>query len=484
MKKKIKILDTNVLIYDFKVLNNYPNTTIILPLSVIKELDKFKRDPSKGPGVRYVIKQIDKVMEQEALTEDVQHENQVEQKDLYPLPNDSQLLIEYNCIGVLPTHFHQDMHTDIKVLSVAYFYHKFMKDHDVELVTNDINLRVQARSLKVPCSEYEGIINSEEEEQQDTYRGWKKIQVEAEYLKKLDSEPTIYLKDSPELSSEKFLSNQYVLIHNHTKRLDGEKLKSQIYKYKEDYMSEENKEIDSNSRRLEKLAKNISTWHQTIQPKNVEQCFALDALLDPEIKLVTLSGKAGTGKTLLAIAAGIEQVLGGGSNGLYKNVLISRPTVSLPNNDLGFLPGDINEKMHPWLKPIFDNLNFLFGGSNGGQGSSKSVKDHLESKSIEVEPLMHIRGRSIPKQYMVVDEAQNLTPHEIKTIITRAGEGTKIVFTGDPDQIDSPYLNRMNNGLTQVIEQFKDKGQGLYAHIELVKGERSKLAELAAEVLK
>ena len=164
VEKKIKILDTNVLIYDYKILSNYPDTTIILPLSVIKELDKFKRDPSKGPGVRYVIKQIDKVMEQEPTVVEIMNGNKVEKKDLYKLENGASLLIEYNCLESLPKHFHQDMHTDVKVLSVAYFYHTHMKESKVELITNDINLRVQARSLKIPCTEYEGIVSIEEDQ--------------------------------------------------------------------------------------------------------------------------------------------------------------------------------------------------------------------------------------------------------------------------------------------------------------------------------
>jgi PhoH-like ATPase len=223
-----------------------------------------------------------------------------------------------------------------------------------------------------------------------------------------------------------------------------------------------------------------------IQPRNREQTFALDLLLDASVPLVTLVGKAGTGKTLLALAAGLHQVA---DERLYERLLVTRPVISL-GKEMGFLPGDLEEKMAPWMQPIIDNLDFLLGGEEGGgqqggrggqRGPRNSWADLKGMGLLEVEAISYIRGRSIPRQFMVVDESQNLTPHEVKTIVTRVGEGTKIVFTGDPYQIDNPYVDAESNGLTWLVERFK--GQPLAGHVSLLRGERSELAELAANLL-
>jgi PhoH-like ATPase len=212
-----------------------------------------------------------------------------------------------------------------------------------------------------------------------------------------------------------------------------------------------------------------------VRPRNKEQSFAIDLLLDESIRLVTLVGKAGTGKTLLALAAGLKRAV---EDGAYTRMLVSRPVMPL-GRDIGFLPGDVDEKLNPWMQPIFDNLEFLF--STGPRKGPRAYAELLESGQIQVEPLTYIRGRSLPQQFMVVDEAQNLTPHEVKTIITRSGDGTKIVLTGDPGQIDNPYVDSASNGLTIAAERFR--GEKLAAHIVLAKGERSDLAELAANML-
>jgi PhoH-like ATPase len=212
-----------------------------------------------------------------------------------------------------------------------------------------------------------------------------------------------------------------------------------------------------------------------IKPRNREQHFALDLLLNEDIKLVTLVGKAGTGKTLLAIAGGLKRTV---EDGVYTRMLVSRPVMPL-GKDIGFLPGDVDEKLNPWMQPIFDNLEFLF--SSGARKGPRAYAELLESGQIQVEPLTYIRGRSLPQQYMIVDEAQNLTPHEVKTIVTRAGEGTKIILTGDPYQIDHPYLDSSNNGLTIVADRFKN--EAIAGHVILTKGERSPLAELATQIL-
>ena len=212
-----------------------------------------------------------------------------------------------------------------------------------------------------------------------------------------------------------------------------------------------------------------------VRPRNKEQSLALDLLLDESIRLVTLVGKAGTGKTLLAIAAGLKRTV---EDGVYTRILVSRPVMPL-GRDIGFLPGDVDEKLNPWMQPIFDNLEFLF--SNGQRKGSRAYAELLESGQLQVEPLTYIRGRSLPQQFIIVDEAQNLTPHEVKTIITRSGDGTKIVLTGDPGQIDNPYVDSDSNGLTIAADKFR--GEKCAGHIVLSKGERSELAELAANLL-
>jgi PhoH-like ATPase len=214
-----------------------------------------------------------------------------------------------------------------------------------------------------------------------------------------------------------------------------------------------------------------------IHPRNREQQFAFDLLLNEDIQLVTLVGKAGTGKTLLAIAAGLNK---SADEGRYNRLLVSRPVFPL-GRDLGFLPGDLEEKLSPWMQPIFDNIELLLGAVEEGSKRKRGYKELVDLGLVEIEALTYIRGRSIPKQYMIVDEAQNLTPHEIKTIITRAGEGTKIILTGDPYQIDNPYIDSASNGLTYVVEKFK--GEEIAGHVTLTKGERSCLAELAANLL-
>jgi PhoH-like ATPase len=214
-----------------------------------------------------------------------------------------------------------------------------------------------------------------------------------------------------------------------------------------------------------------------IKPRNREQHFALDLLLNDDIKLVTLVGKAGTGKTLLAIAAGLQKCV---EEGIYQKLLVSRPIFPL-GKDIGFLPGDIEEKLNPWMQPIYDNLELLLGLNKTDKKDGRSYAELVDLGFVEIEPLTYIRGRSLPNVYMIVDEAQNLTPHEVKTIITRAGEGTKIILTGDPYQIDHPYLDASNNGLTTVAERFKD--EAIAGHVILTKGERSQLAELATQIL-
>lgn len=442
--KKIVILDTNILIYDHKALFNFKNSIIVIPLSVIKELDKFKTDPSKGSGVRYINRVIDKLSDQTPVKTKIDNE----EVDSYLIEkSDSVLIIEQNHIDALPTNF-KDINMDSKILSVAYYYTKNFKNNKVIFYTNDIALRIQAKLLKIHSEGYEGFIDHQD---LDEYTGHEDIKILSENEKNLllDSN-SIEVTELVSLKNKSHFENKYYYF-------EQIKLAFKVKKNNDKFF-------------LQKVPK-ISTVFEVISSKNKEQWFALDALLDESIPLVVISGKAGTGKTLLALVAGIELL----TKNRYKKLLVARPTISLPNNDIGFLPGDINDKMMPWLKPIYDNLDFIFG--------RKSEYMHfVDNKQIEVEPLAFIRGRSIPNQFIIIDEAQNLSPHEIKTIITRVGEGAKIILTGDPEQIDSPYLNSINNGLTRTIDLFKQNGKGLFAYIKLEKGERSELAELASRI--
>jgi PhoH-like ATPase len=317
------------------------------------------------------------------------------------------------------------------------------------LVTKDVNLRIRADALGLKAEEY----NAESIDVEELYSGNGEVEVGGPQVDQF------YAEGSLPLEPNGFFANQYLLLrdrenpsHTALGRYDGPGKKvSPIKKLRE------------------------GVWG--IRPRNKEQHYALDLLLNDDIKLVTLVGKAGTGKTLLAIAAGLQKCV---EEGIYQKLLVSRPIFPL-GKDIGFLPGDIEEKLNPWMQPIYDNIELLLNFSKAEKKEGRSHQELIDLGYIEIEPLTYIRGRSIPNQFMIVDEAQNLTPHEVKTIITRVGENTKIILTGDPYQIDNPYVDASNNGLTTVVERFK--GEAISGHVSLAKGERSPLAELAANVL-
>ena len=311
---------------------------------------------------------------------------------------------------------------DDKIIQVA-------ADKEAILVTNDILMSIKARAKNIITQRYNSTNNRDE----SLYTGL------------IDSRET-------DIVSEKEIINLYP---------------NQYHLTKDGLFSQKNN-------RQKRVGKDRGVWG--ISHRNVEQKCAIDALLDDNIKLITLSGKAGTGKTLLAIACGFEKVI---NENKYKRLLVSRPIIPM-GNDIGYLPGDVNEKLGPWMQPIFDNIDYLFNIDNAKKGFD-AYMDLTEEGILKVEALTYIRGRSIPDQYIIIDEAQNLTKHEVKTIISRAGENTKIILTGDPDQIDNSKLDSVNNGLTYVIERFKD--QEIAAHITLTKGERSELADIATEIL-
>jgi PhoH-like ATPase len=308
-----------------------------------------------------------------------------------------------------------------------------------------LNVRLKADAIDVPAEDYEaGKVKVENEV---LYQGYKSHEISRDDMD--------YFRSNKFLPMQNDYDNEYLILKE-----EGNPKNSALARFSRSKGGAVN------------LIGADNTWG--IGPKNAEQRFALDALLNDDIKLVSLVGKAGTGKTLLAVAAGLSKTI---EEGKYKRMLISRPVIPM-GKDIGYLPGDINEKLDPWMQPIYDNLDHLFG-EHGGM--NQQWKQLMEKGVIKIEALTYIRGRSIPCQYLIVDEAQNLSPHEIKTIITRVGEGTKVVLTGDTDQIDSPYLDSINNGLAYVVDRMKR--EDIVAHVELKKGERSKLADIATKLL-
>lgn len=337
---------------------------------------------------------------------------------------------------------------DHRILNIAYHLSKEQTEKSVVLVSKDVNLRMKARSVGLLSEDY---TTDHVRDLEKTYAGCREIQgVEDQFLDDLYAGEGVEKKNGA--FADDLLDNQYVILKN------GRKSALAVYK----------KSADT----IERIHK--STVYGIV-PRNAEQSFAVHALLDRSVPLVTISGKAGTGKTLLALAAALEV------RKFYHQILLTRPIVPLSNKDIGYLPGDINSKISPYMQPLYDNLGVIKSQFQQNSDMYKRLKDMLDDEKLMIEPLAYIRGRSLVKKYMIVDEAQNLTPLEVKTIITRAGEGTKIVLTGDIQQIDHPYLDSNSNGLSSLI--YKMQGNRLYAHVDLQKGERSELAELASDLL-
>lgn len=436
--EKTFILDTNVLLFDPAAINKFGNNKVFIPIVVIEELDRFKKDQSEnGRNARYFARLVDELRENGSLVKGVK------------LANGGILQIS---ILREPATKHAGIDLSINdnlILANALYLKE--QGEDVHLITKDINLRLKGDALGVTAEDYE----TSEITLDELYSGQRNFEVSAERLGEFESNRFLSLSDEERKS---FYPNEYLIIHEH-----NNPQRRQLGRY-----------YAKKGGIVPLIKPREGVWG--IHPKNVEQQFALDALLNHEINLVSLVGKAGTGKTLLAIAAGLESAI---SDQQYSRVLVSRPIIPM-GRDLGFLPGDVNEKLGPWMQPIFDNIDFLFG--NQRANNQTTTWDELINQGLlHVEPLTYIRGRSLPNQYMIVDEAQNLTPHEIKTIITRAGDGTKIVLTGDSEQIDNPYLDSINNGLVYSIDRLKNVD--IVAHTKLIQGERSPLSEIASELL-
>jgi PhoH-like ATPase len=432
------ILDTNVLLHDPSSLLNFVENNVLIPIEVIEEIDRFKRESSElGQNARAVSRMLDGFRGQGRLSEGVK------------LPNGGKLKIVFQKPGSVGGAYpRNDRTVDDRILSLAAGIQKSQPRNPTILVSKDINLRIKADALGLQAEDYE----TDRVFIQDLYTGMIERRATPQEIASLRSTGRLEIGDG-----KKYFPNEYVTLTD-----DANPKRAALAK------------VDPTGMALVPIADcREGVWG--IKPRNREQHFAFDALLDDRVKLVTLMGKAGTGKTLLALAAGLKRTV---QDREFRRLVVARPTISM-GKELGFLPGSLDEKLAPWMQPIHDALELL-SDLNMGQ-EHRRCADLMRSGSIMVEALSYIRGRSIANQFMIIDEAQNLTPLEVKTIITRVGIGTKIIFTGDPYQIDNPYVDSSSNGFNYVVSRFR--AEAVAAHIELQKGERSELAELAANIL-
>jgi PhoH-like ATPase len=431
------ILDTNVLLHDPGSLLAFKGNTVLIPIEVLEEIDRFKKESTElGQNARAVSRSLDALRTKGHLNKGVK------------LENGGSLRIIFHDKNGEAAHSLGDDSIDSRILGHALNIQKREPKTPAILVTKDINLRIKADSLGLAAEDYE----SDRVLLTDLYTGMVELTVSAEKMARFRAEGELELN-----GAGKFFPSEYCTLTEDTNP-------------KRTALSK----VDASGAKLVPILDcREGVWG--IKPRNREQHFAFDALLDDRVKLVTLMGKAGTGKTLLAMAAGLKRTV---QDREFRRLVVARPTVSV-GREIGFLPGSLEEKLAPWMQPIHDALELL-SDLNMGSDHRRST-DLMRSGTIMVEALSYIRGRSIAHQFMVIDEAQNLTPLEVKTIITRVGPGTKIVFTGDPYQIDNPYVDSSSNGFNHVVSKFRD--QAIAAHIELQKGERSELAELAANIL-
>ncbi len=441
---KIFVLDTNVLLHDPQALYAFDDNEVIIPAVVLEEIDSKKRLADElGRNARHVSRLLDGMREEGRLHEGIS------------LPRGGLLKVELNHRSyVRVQEMFGEMSNDNRILAVALNYHMEEEEdgtgRDVVLVSKDVLVRIKADVLGLQAEDY---LSDRAVEPSDMYTGTATLFVHPSIIDEFYSYRFLSVK-SLQLSS-RLHPNEFIILRDELGTSKSALLK-----------------VSQDGARLEPLyLSNDPVWG--ITARNVQQRMALELLLNDDIPLVTLTGKAGTGKTLLALAAGLLKIE---DEHKYKKLLIARPVVPM-GKDIGYLPGEKDEKLRPWMQPIYDNLEFLFDTKKSGDID----KILMGLGSIQVEALTYIRGRSIPGQFIIIDEAQNLSRHEVKTIVSRVGEGSKIVLMGDPEQIDHPYLDSMSNGLTHIVESFKQ--EGLSGHINLEKGERSKLAQLAADLL-
>ncbi len=444
MEQKIFVLDTNVLIHNPRAMFSFADNHVVIPIVVIEEVDQFKKGlDEKGRNARQIGRYLDDLRQSGSLQDGV--------------PTDQggiiQVTVKREITEAASNLIFMDRNDNL-IIGTALYFKKQFPEKQVVLVSKDVNVRIKADTVGIRAENFETDTISFDE----FYTGWTHEELEPELFEALMSDKVI------ENPFENLYPNQYIRA---TMKGDGDDPLTLRYDY-----------VNNTLHRLRHyLGRDVFG----ITARNFEQEMALDLLLDDEVKLVSLSGKAGTGKTLLAIAAGLKKVV---DDEKYKRLVVSRP-ISPLGKDLGYLPGSKAEKFNPWMQPIYDNMDILLtaheekADSGGKIKRRASIDDLMDFGFLELEPLTYIRGRSLPDQFMIIDEAQNLSPHEMKTIITRAGMNTKIVLTGDPYQIDIPYLDAISNGLSVAVEKLKT--EGLVGHMTLEKGERSALADLAAK---
>ena len=438
-QRKIFVLDTSVILHDHNSISCFEEHDVAIPITVLEELDNFKRgNDTKNYEAREFIRILDRLSKNHKLREWIPINGNNKGKFKIVM---EQTKLNEDAVKIFGPK------NDHKILNAALLLEIQEKQSKVILVSKDINLRLKAKALNIEAADFKtGKIDKESA----LYSGKKTIDnVDSETINNLYKRG--YSEDYKEID-ESIVNNGFYILRNGN---------SSILSY-----------FNPIEKRIERIEKQ---YVYGIKPRNAEQTFAMHALLNPDIKLVTLQGVAGTGKTLLALASALEQ------HNLYQQIVLARPIVPLSNNDIGYLPGGIEDKVNPYMQPLFDNLKFIKSQFGENEKKHRKIEEMEESGKLKISALAFIRGRSLSNVMFIVDEAQNLTPHEIKTIITRAGENTKIIFTGDVFQIDTPYLDEQSNGLSYLIDRLK--GTELFAHIMLEKGERSELANLANEML-
>lgn len=433
--RKNYILDSNVLLHDPHSIFHFVDNTVIIPVAVITEIDKFKKERSdRGANARAVVRLLDGLRSEQNLAEGV------------PLEHGGQLRVFCEPDRVLAS---SNGNADLEILRVAREIQRANEETPVVIVTKDINLRIRADALGLKAEDYE----SDRIPIAEIYTGHAERDVSPAAVESFKETGEL-----PDFDPRGLSPNEYLLL-----KADNGTRRSALARW-----DAEHNRVVALKETLEGLC--------SVKPRNKEQYFAVDALLNDEIRLVTLMGKAGTGKTLLAIAAALHL---GVEKRRFRGVVACRPIFPL-GRDIGYLPGDLQQKLDPWMKPVADTVEYLLD-AGGPLRRWNSVEGLIDTGMLEIQPLTYIRGRSIANRFVVIDEAQNLTPLEVKTVITRIGQDAKIVLTGDPDQIDNPYIDASSNGFTFLIDRFRD--QPIAAHIEMRKGERSVLAELAANLL-
>lgn len=432
MPSKTFVIDTNVVLHDPEAITKFPGQNVVIPVTVLEELDKMKRLPSDlGRNSRAVFRYLSSL-------------NTLGKGDLHNgvvLPNGAIIRIQVEFKTDYSYNFALS-NNDNKIILAAFFLKE--KGENVVFVSKDFAARIKAEAIGLEAEDYENLKYS----YASMYKGLRRLETSKHEI-------DLFYKDGVmQPPVDDLYPNEYCI-------LSSPEHSSAVGKF------------DSKKGVIEPLLKPTNLWG--IKPLNVEQRCAVDVLLRDDIKLVSLIGQAGTGKTLLALACGLRKVF---DEGIYTRILVSRPVIPL-GRDIGYLPGTKEEKLLNWMQPIYDNLEFLCDSS--GSEPSETLRWVMESKKIEMEAVTYIRGRSLPKMFIIIDEAQNLTPHEVKTIVSRAGDNTKVILTGDPTQIDNPYLDKDSNGLSYIVGKFCD--QQIYGHVFLEKTERSELAALAAEIL-